>query len=132
MSVNKKVFYEFVSAINEHNVDKIYALMSDNHKFIDSYGNEVSGREQMKAGWTSYFNLFPDYEIEIIDLFVENDTIGAFGFASGGYKNKGTNTSENSFHIPAAWRVIIDRDKIKLWQVYADTRKQIDIIENNK
>jgi ketosteroid isomerase-like protein len=130
--MNKKVFDDFVDAINEHNVEKLHSLMTEDHKFIDSYGNEVSGKDKMRSGWIEYFHWFPDYNIEITDLFIENNTIAAFGFAGGSFQGRKYNYLENYFRIPAAWKVTIENDKIKLWQVYADTKKQLDIIERNK
>ena len=130
--MKEKVFYDFVAAINEHDIEKIYSLMTEDHKFVDAYGNEITGREKMRSGWIGYFQWFSDYNIEITNLFIKNNKIGAFGFAKGTYNNKGRNISGNAFHIPAAWKVVVENDKIKLWQVYADTKKQIEIIENNK
>ena len=130
--MNKKVFDDFVDAINEHNVEKLHSLMTEDHKFIDSYGNEVSGKDKMRSGWIEYFHWFPDYNIEITDLFIENNTIAAFGFAGGSFQGSKYNYLENYFRIPAAWKVTVENDKIKLWQVYADTKKQLDIIERNK
>jgi ketosteroid isomerase-like protein len=130
--MNEEIFNNFVTAINEHDINKIYSLMTDDHKFIDSYGNEITGNDKMKSGWIGYFNWFPDYKIEITDLFIEKNTIAAFGFASGKYHKKQSDDNDNSFRIPAAWKVIIENNKIKYWQVYADTKKQIEIIENNK
>ena len=45
----------FVQAINHQDVDSIAALMTPDHKFIDSLGNVVRGREAMRAGWAAYF-----------------------------------------------------------------------------
>ena len=130
--MNRKVFDDFIDAINEHNVEKLHSLMTEDHKFIDSYGNEVSGKDKMRSGWIEYFHWFPDYNIEITDLFIENNTIAAFGFAGGSFQGSKYNYLENYFRIPAAWKVTVENDKIKLWQVYADTKKQLDIIERNK
>jgi len=63
--MNNQIIKEFVEAINDHNVDKICSLITDEHKFIDSQGNVTLGKEQMRAGWIGYFQLFPDYKIEI-------------------------------------------------------------------
>ena len=98
----------------------------------DYYGNVVSGKDKMRSGWIEYFHWFPDYNIEITDLFIENNTIAAFGFAGGSFQGSKYNYLENYFRIPAAWKVTVENDKIKLWQVYADTKKQLDIIERNK
>jgi ketosteroid isomerase-like protein len=131
-AMNKKIVYDFVDAINEHNVEKIYSLMTDDHKFIDAHGNEVSGKDKMKAGWTGYFQWFPDYKIEITDIFFNGDTLAAFGFASGTFKGIKTEKNENYWRLPASWKIIVENNKIKLWQVYADTKIPFDIIGKNK
>jgi ketosteroid isomerase-like protein len=119
-------FYKFVDAINEHQIDKIYALMTVEHCFVDAQGNTIIGNDKMKHGWDGYFQLFPDCKIEISDIFIDGMTIAAFGFAGGTYKNL------HSFRTPAAWKVIVEDEKIKLWQVYADTKIPFDLMENNQ
>jgi len=59
--MNKKTVYAFANAINEHSIDKMYSLMTDDHKFIDAHGNEVVGKDKMKIDWKSYFREFSDY-----------------------------------------------------------------------
>lgn len=150
---NKEIVLDFIKAVNEHNVDKICCLMCDDHKFIDSHGNEVTGRETMRNGWNGYFSMFPDYNIEITDIFekrestwlsakgkfsmmqndfVRYDFIVAFGFASGTYNGSKTDDGKNHFHLPASWKAMLEGGKIKLWQVYCDTKIPFDIIERNK
>jgi hypothetical protein len=34
--------------------------------------------------------------------------------------------------LPAAWKAVIEKGKIKLWQVYADYSPILDIFEKNK
>lgn len=103
--MNNKVFFDFVKSINEHNVDQLYSLMTDDHKFVDAHGNEVSGKDKMKVGWTGYFQWFPDYKIEITDTFSNGDTIAALGFAGGTYKGIKAEKNENYWRLPAAWKV---------------------------
>jgi ketosteroid isomerase-like protein len=125
--MNKSIVINFVDAINEHNVDKICSLMTGDHTFIDSYGNEAIGKEKMKEGWIGYFQLFPDYKIELTELFVEKDTVAAFGFASGTFQGS-SSAKENYWHLPASWKAVIKDGKIYLWQVYADSKIPFDII----
>ena len=129
--MNKQIFYNFVDAINEHNVDKLCSLMTDDHKFIDSQGNEIIGREKMREGWVGYFQFFPDYNIEITDIFLNEDTVAAFGFASATFQGQ-SDRKENNWHLPASWKAIIKNGKIDLWQVYADSKIPFDIINKNK
>ena len=130
-SMESQIIRNFVIAINEHNVDKICSLTTEDHKFIDSHGNEVVGKEQMRAGWIGYFQLFPDYKIEITEIFVNGDTVVAFGFAGGTFQGL-SDKKGNYWHLPASWKAIIKNGRIDLWQVYADSKIPFDIINKNK
>jgi ketosteroid isomerase-like protein len=128
--MKKQIFYNFVEAINAHNVDQLCLLMTDDHKFIDSQGNETVGKEQMRVGWIGYFKIFPDYKIEVTEIFLNGDTIAAFCFAGGTYKGS-SDKKEYYWHLPASWKAITKNDKIQLWQVYADSKIPYDIINKN-
>jgi len=130
--MNRKSVFDFVEAINEHDVEKICSLMTDDHRFIDSHGNETIGKEKMRAAWIGYFQLFPDYKIEVTDIFSNGDTLAAFGYAGGTFKGKKTDTDENSWRLPASWRAIVSDNKMKVWQVYCDAKIPFDIITKNK
>lgn len=129
--MNKQIVYDFVEAINEHNVDKICSLMTDDHTFIDSHGNEVVGKEKMRAGWIGYFQWFPDYKIEITNMFLNRNTVAAFGFAGGTFQGR-SDRSGNYWRLPASWKAVIKNGKIHLWQVYADSKIPFDIINRNQ
>ncbi|MGP8217360.1 MAG: nuclear transport factor 2 family protein [Bacteroidia bacterium] len=130
--MSTQVVYDFADAINEHNVELITGMMTDDHTFIDAHNNKVTGRETMKNGWAMYFQWFPDYKIEIDEIYVNGDSIAALGFASGTYKGIAAKDNINYWRLPAAWKAVVEKGKIKLWQVYADTRIPFDIIERNK
>ncbi len=129
--MNKQIVYDFADAISAHDVEKIYSLMADDHVFIDAHGNQVEGKDKMKAGWAGYFQWFPDYEIEIIDIFENTDAIAAFGFAGGTFKDIATVGNETYWRLPASFKAIVENGKIKVWQVYADTKVPFDIISKN-
>jgi len=114
-----KAITDFAAAINSHDVEKIAALMSDDHVFIDAHGNEMVGKETMRDGWVRYFQLFPDYYFAIDEIFTQDDMAMAYGYAGAGNGRK-------AWKIPAAWRAIVRDGKIKLWQVYADTKIQFE------
>ncbi len=128
--MNKQIVQNFASAINEHSVNKLCLLMTEDHKFIDSQGNETMGKEKMRAGWIGYFQLFPDYKIEITDMFLSGNTVAAFGFAGGTYQGQ-SDRKENYWHLPASWKAVIKNGKIDLWQVYVDSKIPFDIVNKN-
>jgi ketosteroid isomerase-like protein len=127
--MNKKIALDFVNAINAHDVNKIIALMADDHVFIDAYGNS-EGKEVMKQGWPDYFSWFPDYSIEIDDVLASGDMIVLLGHAGGTYRGKTAYDGKNHWHIPAAWRAIVENRTVKVWQVYADSKIPFDIMND--
>jgi limonene-1,2-epoxide hydrolase len=129
--IDKQIIYDFVNAINEHDVDKICSLITEDHKFIDSQGNEVVGKEKMRTGWIGYFRWFPDYKIEITNMFFNGDIFAGFGFAGGTFQGL-SNRKENYWCLPASWKAVIKNGKIHLWQVYADSKIPYDIINKSK
>ncbi len=124
---DRETILAFIDQINAHNVAGLAALMSDDHIFIDAHGNEVHGKEKMAAGWRGYFEWFPDYYIEVIDVFENGGAFAMFGFAGGSYKGK----LDASWRLPAAWKAIVKDTHITLWQVFADTKIPFEIIEWN-
>jgi ketosteroid isomerase-like protein len=123
----RETVLSFIDRINAHDVDGLGELMSDDHLFVDAHGNEVVGKEKMIAGWHGYFEWFPDYKIEVIDLFERDDSFALFGFAAGSCKS---NKTEN-WRLPAAWKAIVKNGRVALWQVFADTKIPFEIIERN-
>lgn len=119
MSV-KNVVNQFIRAINESDLEAIFKLMAEDHRFIDSGGQVFEGREDMKQGWVRYFNMVPDYKISISAVFVSENSVVLLGKASGTYTPDGTLKPENKWETPGAWRAVVSGDKVKEWQVYAD------------
>jgi ketosteroid isomerase-like protein len=117
----------FVDCINTHDVEGLAALMSDDHVFIDAQGNKVRGKEAMTAGWHGYFEWFPDYRIEISDVFQNDEMLAMFGFAGGSLKGN----ADAKWRLPAAWKTIVKNGRVAFWQVYADTKIPFELIQRN-
>lgn len=126
------VFKAFVNAINQADITELKKLMSEDHIFIDSGGQKEEGREKIIRGWKNYFEMFPDYKIEIEDIIQEKEIIGAFGTATGTYKGKRGLVPQNIIKMPTAWRAIFKDGKVKSWQVYADWTESMKTIEEDK
>jgi ketosteroid isomerase-like protein len=122
----------FVKAINDHDVNEIVKLMSEDHIFIDGKDNKSVGKKGMKESWEGYFELFPDYHLDISDVTENESIIGLFGYASGTFKNLTNKLNSNFWRVTAAWKAIVENNKIKLWQVYCDYSDLFKIVENNK
>jgi ketosteroid isomerase-like protein len=124
---SKQILLAFVEAINAGDVQTLGQLMTEEHMFIDAHGNEVTGREKMLAGWRGYFEWFPDYQIEITQIFENGDEFALFGYARGSFKGN----TDAAWRLPAAWKAVVKDGGIALWQVYADTRIPFEIIERH-
>jgi ketosteroid isomerase-like protein len=122
---------EFVSAINQHNVEALSRLMTKDHTFIDSGGGSYSGIE-MRQGWAEYFKMFPDYKIGICEVFVSGETVILIGEASGTYTSDGSLKPENHWEAPAVWKAVVAGGKVKMWQVFADNTLVSEIVKKDK
>jgi ketosteroid isomerase-like protein len=123
----KDSVFRFIDRINAHDVDGLALLMSKDHTFIDANGNRFSGKAQMTGGWRAYFEWFPDYRIEIADVFEQSESVALFGFAGGSYQGKET----EGWRLPVALKAIVKDDRVTLWQVFADTKVPFEIIDRN-
>jgi ketosteroid isomerase-like protein len=130
--MDRNIILEFIDLINKHELEGMSGMLSDDHAFFDAYNNSVAGKENMIASWKVYFDWFPDYTIEVCDIIQGGNCTAVFGFANGTYRNLHNPERTNHFHLPAAWRVIVENDKIKQWQVYSDTKIPSEIMEKNK
>jgi ketosteroid isomerase-like protein len=130
--MNMNIVMDFVEAINSANVDKIYNLMADDHLFIDSRDNRVVGKENMRQAWIRYFELFPDYKIEIFEILEKDSLICVLGHAGATYKNLKNENNSNYWRIPIACTALVKDNQINAWQVYADNSLVLEIINRNK
>ena len=123
---------QFVHAVNAHDVDEMCNLMTNDHTFIDSLGNVVRSREQMRDAWRGYFEWFPDYKISVEQTLVDSETVVAFGHAEGTYSVDDRLAEANHWQIPAAWRAKVLNGQLCEWQVYADNTPVVRIMDSAK
>jgi ketosteroid isomerase-like protein len=116
----ERVAIRFVNEINRHDVAALTSLMSPDFRFVDTAGQEVRGAERMASGWTSYFALFPDYQIVIHAHLGVGEVIALFGTASGTLAEGAELPRRNHWSLPAAWRAVVRDGRVIEWQVYAD------------
>jgi uncharacterized protein (TIGR02246 family) len=110
----------FVRAINRQDAATLAELMTDDHRFVDSLGNVVEGREKMRAGWIGYFRMVPDYSLAMEETYADGPVVLLLGVAQGTYTTDGTLKAENKWQTPVAIRVAVENGKVAEWRVYAD------------
>jgi len=124
-----KIVQAFNSAINEGNVEILSRLMTEDHTFIDPGGTAHSGVREMTEGWKDFFRMFPDYKNNFENILQDGNLVVAFGRACGTYNGNRGLVPENRIEWSAAWKAVVENDRIKLWQVYADWSGAVKIIE---
>ena len=114
------VALRLVDRINAHDIDGLDALLTPNHRINDSMGVQSRGRATLRAGWGQYFQVVPDYRVEVERAFGEGRDAVLVGVAGGTYTADGELRAENRWTTHAAWRARVQDDLVAEWQVYAD------------
>jgi ketosteroid isomerase-like protein len=123
---------KFLEKINQQDVDGLASLMSEQHVFVDSLGNRFQGRENLRAGWQSYFKMCPDYAVSHEEIFAHGNIVAVFGSAGGTIAAKGELKPENRWRTPAAWMGTVSGGKLAEWRVYADNKPVYEILNRLK
>ena len=97
----ESVAQAFVRAINRQDVNRLAELMAPNHRFIDSLGNTVEGREKMREGWAAYFRMVPDYSVAIEEFYPADPEIVMLGMASGTFTRDATSILKTGGRHPS-------------------------------
>ena len=129
--MSESIVSQFIEAINQQDVNRIFELISEDHVFINSHGKSTSGKQNMKQAWKSYFDFFPDYTIEVTEVIESEGVVGVFGWASATYMNKRNKQDSNYWRLPCAWKGVVANKKLRVWQVFSDTKIPYEIIEKN-
>lgn len=127
-----EVVRRFVEAINAADVAGLVALMTEDHRFVDALGREVTGRDAMGGAWSAYFELFPDYRIDVGEILGSGRRVAVFGSAAGTYGGPAGGSADDHWSGPAAWRAEVREGLVAEWRVYADTGPARKIIERRE
>jgi hypothetical protein len=123
-----EVVLAFMEAINRHDVEKISALMTEDHVFVDSLGQSVCGRENMVVGWKKYFEFCPDYWLSHEEILEHGRLVAVFGAGGGTIGVGGKVTAENKWRVAAAWLAAVENGLVKERRVYADNKPVYEIL----
>jgi ketosteroid isomerase-like protein len=87
-------------------------------------------RATLRAGWRGYFDLFPDYRIEVERVAVTGDRVTLVGHSSGTLSDSGRAAlrradgsvpADDELQGPAIWTALIRDGRVAQWRVYLDT-----------
>lgn len=112
----KDTVRRFIDLINAQDVDGLYHLMTEDHRFVDALGEVVQGRETMRGARGMYFRMVPDYHISCDEMIGESNVVAAFGIACGTFSQDGRELLEaNKWQAPVALRAEIKGDLVAEW-----------------
>jgi ketosteroid isomerase-like protein len=103
----------FNDAITERDLAALSGLMTEDHAFVDSEGNVVSGREAVLEAWRGFFDAFPDYRTVWASVTMNDDLLVATGHS--------VCAVDPRLDGPAIWTASVRDDKVSEWRVYEDT-----------
>lgn len=126
----QEIFNGFVAAINRHDLSAITSQLTDAHRYTDAAGAQVHGKDPVAATWKEYFVLFPDYKVEVAEIFVQGEVVLTTGRASGTFAGQPA-TGADHWSLPASWRLVVNGDKVAEWQVFMDGRQPAAIVSRN-
>jgi ketosteroid isomerase-like protein len=123
---------QFLERINQRDADALAEMMTEDHVFIDSLGQALTGRENMRLGWRGYYAFCPDYWVAHEEILSNGGLVAVFGAAGGTIAADGKLLPGNKWRTSAAWLATVERGLIKQWRVYADNKPVYDIMARLK
>jgi ketosteroid isomerase-like protein len=108
MSDARAVVRAFNEAINGQDLVSLSALMSEDHRFVDSADVAVDGKPACVEAWRSFFAAFPDYRNHFDAIVAGDDEVVVDGRSE---------CSVPELAGPARWRVRVRGGLVQQWRV---------------
>jgi ketosteroid isomerase-like protein len=109
----RRTVVAFNDAITKRDLAALGNLMTQDHTFVDSDGNVISGREAVLNAWKGFFEAFPDYRNVWTSLTVNDGVFIARGHS--------VCETEPQLDGPAIWTASVRDNEVATWRVYEDT-----------
>ena len=126
----KETVLAFIDRINQHDVEGIVGMLSEDYHFVNSAGDRFAGRPFMRETWQSQFSLHPDFNIRVQRIIADDDGVAVFGWSEGTYAPDGVMRDENRWEVPAAFLGIAHEGQITHWQVFSDASIVFDLMKS--
>ena len=108
MSDARRLVLAFNDCINARDVVGLASLMTDDHAFIDTEGNSVSGRGACLDAWRRFFSAFPDYRNTFEQLIEYDEIIVISGYST---------CADPRLSGPALWTAKVRDSRVAEWRV---------------
>lgn len=100
---------KFNEKINQRDLEGLARLMTDDHTFIDNFGEITKGKDLMKDGWRGFFEKYPDYRNIFTCVTVRDDVVIMTGYSTCSHK---------PLNGPSIWTARVHNDRVSEWRVY--------------
>jgi ketosteroid isomerase-like protein len=100
---------KFNEKINQRDLEGLTEMMTDDHMFIDNFGETTKGKDVMKEGWRDFFNKYPDYRNIFTCVTVQDNVVVMVGYSTCSYK---------PLDGPNIWTARISDELVSEWRVY--------------
>jgi ketosteroid isomerase-like protein len=112
VSNTQDVAVRFNDAINARDLDGLAALMTDDHRFVDTEERADVGKTACVQSWRGFFEQFPDYRNVFMTIVLRGDVVLAVGYSTCSFA---------ALAGPAIWKATIRGNKVAEWRVYNDS-----------
>src|SRR5919201_473059 len=103
---------QFNEAINARDIEALGALMTDDHRFVDTEERAVITKEACLDMWRGFFEQFPDYRNVFTAVLPRDNVVLAVGYSTCSFA---------ALAGPAIWKATIRGNKVAEWRVYNDS-----------
>jgi ketosteroid isomerase-like protein len=121
---NVELFYRAIDAFNRRDLDALMALMDDDVEFVvrqTAMEGESSHRNHdgVRRWWNSLFDVFPDYNVEVVEV----RDLGDLTFATIHLRGHGAGSAAPTDQ--AIWIMVRSRRGKAVWWHTSDTRAEV-------
>ncbi len=127
----EEVVFRLVESINHADVDRMAALMADDHVFVDSDDSKVIGRVAMLDGWSRYFSMMSNYRVVVQESFSSGNIVVLVGMATGMFTSNSPSHPASNWAVPAAWRAVVEGERVAVWQVFVNPEPILAAMRNH-
>ena len=118
---NVERHYRAIDAMNRRDLSAFLALMDDNVESVSrivAMEGELHGHDGIRRWWETWFDVFPDYDVEVLDVRDLGDVTVA-GLRALGHGAASDLPLEDTIWQASRWR----REKVIWWRTF-DTRAE--------
>jgi steroid delta-isomerase-like uncharacterized protein len=72
---------QIADGVNAHDVARLMDLYAEDATLVSPTFHQVKGRAAIRSVWDRTFSTYPDWEVEVSDVFVESDRVAIYGTA---------------------------------------------------